>query len=66
MPDAMNDPDCLHDPVGKMASVHIDGYRFGAAGLSRDCNPYDVFDVRCRTWDEGWSEGRDSLETGSG
>src|ERR1700755_606005 len=40
-----------------------DGYRWGAAGLSRDTNPYDPFDVRARTWDEGWSEGRDSLET---
>jgi ribosome modulation factor len=54
-------PDCLRGPVGKMAVVHIEGYRWGAAGLSRDTCPFDPFDVRARTWDEGWCQGRDSL-----
>jgi len=57
-------PDCWQgNPVGKMAAVEEAGFRWGAAGLSRDTNPYDVFDVRARVWDEGWRAGRDSLET---
>lgn len=63
----MNIPSCWSgNPTGQMASVQEQGVCWSAAGLSRDTNPYDPFDVRCRVWDEAWCEGRDSLETENG
>lgn len=55
----MNTPTLLRGNLDA-SLAHDHGYRFGAAGLSRDCNPYDPFDPLCVSWDEGWADGRDT------
>ena len=59
-------PTCLIGSL-EISKAHESGYRFGAAGLSRDTNPYWPYgDERkfAGAWDEGWCDGWDTLNQG--
>lgn len=54
-------PPCFRGNVA-VSQAYEQGAKWGAAGLSRDNNPYDPFNrLLCAAWDEGWCDGRDTL-----
>ena len=56
-------PSCFRGNVA-VSLAYEDGARAGAMGLSRDVNPFGPYNQDlCSAWDEGWSDGRDTLTT---
>lgn len=56
-------PSYMHVPLD-VAKAAEQGYAWGAAGLSRDCNPHFPHGVErplAVAWDEAWCEGSDTL-----